>query len=437
MNMKNLLLAVCMMVAGQAVVAQKLDEPNKLLLLGKYEEAKKEIDKTFTDPKASDNPEALLLKSKIYAELYLDTSLKAKYPEAGDQSYDALKKYIGKDASLKSLKENNGMRAVSIIYSNKFNEGRKAFGESKWDEALKDFTVAEDMGDFISKNGLGNNKQNIDTFTVVYAGYAAQNAKNTDRALYYYKKFAAEKIGGKDFVEIYRYILNAQLDAKNGEEFSKYLALAKQLYPNESTMWNAYEMEFMTQNAGVEKMLAKYKELDPAGKLSAKEYVTYAEYFANVPKDELSKMDSTQQSNLKTIASDAFGKAFAADQNGVYAFNAGVLLYQQFNSLEDQYQALFGQSAALKVKRDSVLKQQIVIADQAIDYMEKSYNILKAKSPREKVETSCLSKSVDFLANLYSWKRDKARGKNPQDYDKYDAKFKQYDAEHGMYSNKS
>ncbi|WP_096510936.1 hypothetical protein [Filimonas lacunae] len=432
--MKNLLLAVSMMIAGKAVVAQKLDEPNKLLLLSKYEDAKKEIDKTFTDPKASENPEALLLKSKIYAELYLDSALRAKYPDAGDQTYDALKKYIAKDATLKSLKENNGMRAVSIIYSTKFNEGRKYFTESKWEDALNSFVIAEDMGDFISKNGLGNNKQNIDTFTVVYAGYAAQNAKNTEKAMHYYTKFAAEKIGGKDFVEIYRYILNVELDTKNATEFGKYLALAKQLYPNESTLWNAYEMEFMTKNAGLSQMLAKYKEADPSGKLTSKDYVTYAEYFANVPKEELSKLDSAEQFNVKSLASEAFGKAFNGEQNGVYAFNSGVLLYQQFNTMEDAFLALRGEGAALKAKRDTVQKQQTALADKSIEWMEKAYNILKAKTDRERVETSCLSKSVDFLANLYQWKRDKARGKNVQDYDKFDAKYKQYDSEHGMYT---
>lgn len=433
MNMKNLLLAVSMMVAGKAVVAQKLDEPNKLLLLSKYDDAKKEIDKTFADPKASENPAALLLKAKIYAEVYYDSSLKAKYSDAGEQTYDALKKYAAKDPTLKALKEENGMRAVSIVYSSKFNEGRKAFQESKWEQALKDFTIAEDMGDFISKNSLGNNKQNIDTFTVVYAGYAAQNAKNTDRALYYYKKFAAEKIGGKDFVEIYRYLLNAALDSKDAAEFNKYLALSKELYPNENQLWSAYEMEFMTKNASLTQMLSKYKEADAGGKLTGKEYITYAEYFANVPKDELSKLDSTEQNNVKGLASEAFGKAFNSEQNGVYAFNAGVLLYQQFNALEDQFYALRGEGAALKTKREEVVKQQIALADKSIDWMEKSYNILKAKTEREKVETSCLSKSVDFLANLYQWKRDKARGKNVADYDKFDAKYKQYDSEHGMY----
>jgi hypothetical protein len=430
MTMKKLLIAACIMIAGHTAMAQKLDGVNKFFLLNKYEDAKKEIDKVWADPKADENPEALLLKTRIYSELYLDTALKVKYPEAGKEAYKSLVKYIAKDTSLKLLKENNGMRAVSILYSNNFNEGRKSFSESKWTDAYNSFVIAEEMGDFISKRNLGNNKQNIDTFTVVYAGYAAQNAKNTERALHYYKKFAAEKIGGKDFVEIYRYILNDALDQKKEEDFRKYLALAKQLYPTETSLWSAYDMEYMTKNASIKEMVEKYKKEDPSGTLTGKQYASYGEIFANASKDQL---DSIELFNVKTMSSDAFGKAFKAEQNGVYAFNAGVILYQQFNVLEDKFYALRGADAGLKAKREEVEKQEKILADQSINFMEQAYTILKAKTDREKVETSCLAKSVDFLANLYQWKRDKARGKNVADYDKFDAKYKQYDAEHGQF----
>ncbi|RXK86124.1 hypothetical protein [Filimonas effusa] len=428
--MKKLLIAASLLVASQAVNAQKLDGVNKFFLLNKYDEAKTEIDKVWADPKAEENPKALLLKTKVYAELYLDSAMKVKYPDAGKVAYETFVKYIAKDTALKELKEDNGMRAVSIIYSNNFNEGRKAFSDSKWNDALGHFTIAEEMGDLISKKNLGNNKQNIDTFTVVYAGYAAQNAKNTERALYYYKKFAAEKIGGKDFVEIYRFILNDALEHKKEEDFKKYLALAKELYPSEATLWSAYEMEYLTKNASVKEMLEKYKKEDAAGSLTGKQYASYGEMFANASKEEF---DSTELFNVKSSASEAFAKAFKTEQNGVYAFNAGVILYQQFNLLEDKFYALRGADAGLKAKRDEVEKQEKALADSAIGHMEAAYTLLKAKTDRDKVETSCLSKSVDFLANLYQWKRDKARGKNVQDYDKFDAKFKQYDAEHGQY----
>ena len=48
--------------------------------------------------------------------------------------------------------------------------------------------------------------------------------------------------------------------------------------------------------------------------------------------------------------------------------------------------------------------------------------------------TSASVISIDFLANIYQWKRDKSKGKLPAtDYDKYDTKFKLYDGEHDKY----
>ena len=71
--------------------------------------------------------------------------------------------------------------------------------------------------------------------------------------------------------------------------------------------------------------------------------------------------------------------------------------------------------------------------DNSIDWIEKSYTILKAKSDRNKTEKSVINKSVDFLANLYAYKRDKVRGKDLKAYDAFDAKYKEYDTLHGKF----
>jgi len=39
-----------------------------------------------------------------------------------------------------------------------------------------------------------------------------------------------------------------------------------------------------------------------------------------------------------------------------------------------------------------------------------------------------INKSVDFLANLYAYKRDRMRGKDPKAVDAFDAKYKEFDA---------
>src|SRR6266536_2995776 len=101
--------------------------------------------------------------------------------------------------------------------------------------------------------------------------------------------------------------------------------------------------------------------------------------------------------------------------------------------LMQAYYIIRGESASLKAKRDAVVKEQQEYATKSIEWLEKAYNILKAKQNREKNESSSLNRSVDYLANLYLWKRDKSRGTNTKDYDAFNAKYKIYDSEHDKY----
>ena len=71
--------------------------------------------------------------------------------------------------------------------------------------------------------------------------------------------------------------------------------------------------------------------------------------------------------------------------------------------------------------------------DTAIEWLEKSYAILKNKTTRTNTEKSVINKTVDFLANLYTYKRDRVRGKDLKAFDAYEAKFKEYDALHAKY----
>ncbi|HRI20325.1 MAG TPA: hypothetical protein PLA68_05205, partial [Panacibacter sp.] len=292
----------------------------------------------------------------------------------------------------------------------------------------------QQVSEFIGKNGLNTNgKYTIDTTVVLYTAYAAQNAGKASEAATRYKALADWKIADKDFEDSYKFILDYDTKQKDEASFKKYLALAKAGFPEDAALWNQFEMAYMNSNSSLSDIVKKYKTEDAAGSLKEDDYISYAESFASPDKSQLSQLDSTQQSELKQTAANAFEKAFKFNNNGLYAFNAGVLYYSIFGGLDDRYYAYRGESADLKVKRDEVVKQQQEIGSKAIDWLEKAYSILKAKEVREKAESSSLNRSVDYLANLYLWKRDKSRGTNVKDYDALDLKYKQYDGEHDKY----
>ena len=47
-----------------------------------------------------------------------------------------------------------------------------------------------------------------------------------------------------------------------------------------------------------------------------------------------------------------------------------------------------------------------------------------------RTEKVVFERSLDFLANLYEYKRDKVRGKDMKLFDAYDAKYKEYESMH-------
>jgi len=402
---------------------------------GKMEDAKKEVDKLVTEPKTQDKAETYLWKANVYSELFADSSLTAKYPGAEKEALAALNKYVEKEPDLKKLKEEGNTRGVSLLYGGSFNNGRTAFQNKDWNKAFEQFAFCQQVSEFIGKHSLtSTGKYTIDTTVVLYAAYSAQNANKPAEAAARYKALADWKVNDKDFEDIYKFILDYDTKQKDEASFKKYLAIAKEVYPADAAMWSQFEMNYMTSNTGLSDIIAKYKAEDAAGKLNEDGYVTYAESFAMPDKNQEEKLDSTQKIELKLTAADAFSKAYNLNnKNGLYAFNTGVLYYNVFTTLDDRFFANAGEAAALKAKRAEILKDQQEWAAKSIDWLEKAYNTLKAKEPREKNESNSLNRTVTMLANLYMWKRDKSRGVNPKDYDAFDAKFKIYDAEVDKY----
>jgi hypothetical protein len=402
---------------------------------GKMEDAKKEIDKLMTEDKTKDKPETFLWKYNVYSELYADSVLNPKYPDAGTQAFDALNQYVTKVPDLKKFKEENNTRGISLLYGGSFNKGRAAFTAKEWENAYNNFAFCQQVSEFIGKNGLTTTgKYTIDTTVVLYTAYSAQNAGKAAEAATRYKALADWKINDKDFEDIYKFILDFDTKQKDEASFKKYLAIAKEVFPADAAMWGQFEMNYMTSNTGLDQIISKYKEEDAAGKLTEDGYLTYAESFAMPDKAQEEKLDSTQKIQLKMTAADAFAKAYNLNNKaGLYAFNTGVLYYGVFSTLDDRFYAYVGESAALKAKRAEIVKEQQDMSSKAIEWLEKGYTTLKAKEPREKNENNSLDRCVTFLANLYMWKRDKSRGVNPKDYDAYDAKYQFYDAEVGKY----
>ena len=402
-----------------------------------WEKAKDEVDKWLANPKLKDKDKATayLWKLTVYGQLYVDSSLSPKYPNAADQAMDAFTKYQALDPSLKQMKEGSFAGGIGNLYSGSFEKGRTSFQNKDWQNAYKYFSQAQKLGEFLLINKLSANSASIDTVTVLYTAYSAQNSQQIDTAAKYYSMLADIKVAGPDYEDIYKYLVQYYSEKKDDANFKKYLAEAKELYPKDNSLWTQYEMGNMTANTDLPKLLSQYQQDMAAGSMNEDKYAGYAEAFATTDKAQLDKLDSTQKNALKLAAAQAFSKAFDLNNsNGLYAFNTGVIYYGLYGELDDRYNANRGESAPLKAKRAEIAKQEKSYADTSALWLEKGYTILKAKQDRTKSETISLNRSVDYLANIYYWERDQTKvNGNNKDYDKYDAMYKKYDAEHNTY----
>jgi hypothetical protein len=424
-------------VIGTTVKAQDFKKVRSAFLLTqvggandqKLEDAKTELDKVMADPKAQASAEGNLLKTEIYGTIASNNNLKAKYPTADLEGYQALKKYLELEPTEAKLKEDK-YAGINGIYGSLFSAGVKEYNAKNWDAAYDKFKVVAELGDLFTSRKWSASA--FDTTSYLYAGVTAQNAKKDAEAAKYYGQIAERKIVGPDYEGIYDYLVKYYLNSNNQEQFKKYLALAKEAYPK-NTLWNDLEFANTTDNSAIEDVVKKFETEDASKSLTATKYLDYGDYFVNNKK--VKELDPSKKSEYTNKAYYAFSKAAELDTaNGVASYNAGVTAYTMFEDARDNRVKIKGTTADIKAKQAEADKIADAAADKSIQSLEKSFATLSAKTTRSNVEKNVLGKSTDLLYNLYEYKKDRSRGKNPKDYDKYDAKSKYYDSLHGKYA---
>ncbi|HEX5154929.1 MAG TPA: hypothetical protein VFW07_25965 [Parafilimonas sp.] len=428
--MKKIILSVALIFPAMYLMAQD-DAVIQLYLSQKqYDKAKGEVDKMVNNPKLKDKdkPNAYLWQMLVYSSLYADSAMSPKYPGADAVALDAFSKYQALDPELQKMKEQHFESGIANVYNGYLNTGNTFWKNKQWDSSFKYFSSAKRLGDVLITNKL--TQATGDTTILLFTGYAAQNAQMLDSAASYYGQVADMKLGGQDYEDVYKFLIGHYYQKKDDVNFKKYLAMAKELYPNDNALWTQYEMENMTANSSLTDLLQKYNQEVAAGTVDENKLVGFAQAFESNDSAQLQGLDSAQRIQLKVTAGQAYGKAFdLVNTNGTYAFGAGYYDYVVFEVLDDRYHANSGESAALKSQRAAIAKEQMVYADSSSAWLEKAFAILNAKQDRERNETANLNRTVNYLSNLYLWKRDRTKvDGNSQDYDKYDALYKKYDA---------
>src|ERR1051326_699727 len=152
-----------LLLSGLMVIAKAQDKDYNMITLdyttGKLENAKTELDKLMSDPKSSAKPETMVWKYIVYSGLFADSTLKAKYPDAGKQAMDALNQYTTIDPQLTKFKDNPySLTALNQLYQQSFNYGKNAFQKSDWSTSFENFNFCQQVSEYIGGHALNTNR---------------------------------------------------------------------------------------------------------------------------------------------------------------------------------------------------------------------------------------------------------------------------------------
>ncbi len=460
--MKKWIGTMFLMTLMHTAFAQDFKKVETGLLLNNFEVAKTEYEKAVAKkPSLETTAEGYYWKSKIYAGLSKDPA--AKYPDAADKLYKSLQDYIKADPEF-TLAIKNGQEPFFEVYIKSFKDGQTTFGEKKWKEAAANFDRGVVLSDIIFSKGWSTNKQPFDTTTLMYAGYSNQNAGNVGLTLKYYQRMIEANMTAPDLLDMYKYVLIQYIDTvytQNKElkkaQFEKYYVFAEKAYPQEK--WFEFRADYMDKNLSAEEKVANYEAQVAANSINETESQMYGDMF--MASRNVDGLSDDKANYFLDKAADAYMRAYKLNtQNFAAAFNVGISYYNQYTVLDDQVgnniralQQLNANKpvapkdpkkklvfdAKFKAQQDSIKKLNLVLdapmkakVDQAIEWIENAFNIIKDKTTLNRTEKNVAARSVDFLATLYASKRDKNRA-NQKLYDELDAKFTKYDLLHDKY----
>ena len=351
----------------------------------------------------------------------------------------------------------NGQEPFFEVYIKSFKDGVATFGEKKWKEAAANFDRGVVLSDIIFSKGWSTNKQPFDTTTLMYAGYSNQNAGNDDLTIKYYTRMINANMKAPDLLDMYKYVLIKAAEKKDKAMFDQYYTISEQNYPEEK--WFEFRADYIDKNLTAEEKVASYEAQIAANTINETECQMYGDMF--MASRNVDGLSDDKANYFLDKAADAYMRAYKLNPtNFAAAFNVGISYYNQYTVLDDQFvnniRALqqlntnkpvapkdpkkkLAFDAAFKAQQDSIKKLNLALdapmkakADQAIEWIENAFNIVKDKATLTKTEKNVAARSVDFLATLYAAKRDKNRT-NQKLYDELDAKFTKYDLLHDKY----
>lgn len=423
--MKRLFFSLLLALPLSGLFAQSLDKAKEDLKANKLMDAKADIDKLLADPKNQKVPEAWYVKSKIYSAIGANDQLRAQVPDALDQSFEAMKKYISIDDKLLLLLMQEQYKPMTDIYSGYFQAGAANYNAGKYSEALADFQGAIGALGFMSQRGWVKNA--MDTTSTLYAGISAEKANKRDEAVIYYSKIVDSgitKIGGNDMLDIYKWVADYYIQKKDAPNTAKYLAEGEKTYPND-VFWYETELDIARKSGNKDTLWARYDAITAKFPTNNVFFYNYGLELYQYATDSTSGKKPANADALVKRGRDNLAKALAIKPDySQAALTLGQILYNEGVDLQQQSKAIKGTKPDDVKKRTDLRSQSIKKFDEALPYFEKIDQNLGTKGKLHADEKKILKDAYDIMITIYEVKGAKDK------VEVYTNKFNNVDKDH-------
>jgi tetratricopeptide (TPR) repeat protein len=421
----RLSLIVLLAFSSTVLFAQSLDKAKELFKAGKLPEAKAEIDKVLDVPKNQKNGEAWYNKMKICNAIAANDQLKDQFPDARQQAFDALKKYVDVDDKKLLFLQIDQYKPVNEIYQGFFQVGANEYNAAKYQDALENFVGALSTSTYMNSKGWTTLR--IDTTSTLYAGIAAEKAGKKDTAAIYYGRLADSGIvfiNGSNMVEIYKWLVDHYNQKKDEAMTNRYLAMGKKNFPDD-LFWYTLELDNLRDKGDKVALFTKYDEVTAHFTKNHLFFFNYGLELYQYASDTSSghrpanydTLIAKAQENLKKCLEIQPDYPQAALVLGQISYNAGVDLQGMTKTVKGAKPEDIKKRADFRIAAGKKF-------DEAIPYFEKVDEDLGAKGKLKMDEKNTLKDAYDLLINIYEQKKIQDK------IDSYTTKFNNVDKNH-------
>jgi hypothetical protein len=408
--MKRMLFSLLLALICSGLSAQSVDKAKELLKANKIAEAKDEIDKVLLVDKNQKNADAWYMKVKIYNAIAANDQLSAQYPDALFQSFEALKNYTQYDDKKMVLLTLDQYKPINEIYIGLVQQGSANVKALKYSDALNDFKTAISAVSFMYKEGW--TKQNMDTISTYYAGYSAENSKQRDEALVYYKIIidsGITKIHGYDMAEIYKWVADYYWRKGDKVNAAKYTAMGKAKYPND-LFYDELTLDNLRKNGPKDSLFVLYETITTEHPDSASYFFDYGLELYQYAMDSSSGKRVANAGELINKAKEKLLASLKLNPNFPQAsLMMGTILYNEGVEFQVLGKPKGNTNAEELKKRQDYRAQSAKKFDDAIPYLEKVDQLLGSKAKLRKADKDALKDAYDSLINIYESRKDKAK----------------------------